>query len=335
MLKKVVLSSLLSVSMVFSISVPVGAERNNDIKTCKQACWLMKNYEKQNMNKIKKLEEEKNSIANAKDEVKKEYLRKLIEILGNPNFDKNEKDAYLWLEISLSIEDNKINLYNDMVELTENATRDNWKNFHKVCPTTFCKGSKYDEENNSSVAQNNFSLAYLKNLTSPYLNNTKNFFGSFPDNWKRLKSLFIKTPIEKLESEFAKAKKAKHRAEEEFERAHYDVNKAEDNLIYVRNAEEAACIDSEMENKNQVCARLKRESYNAQKMLDAAQENLRVAEIKRMFADHYAKEKEEELKAIRAKAESCGENEFYNANTNTCECKDGFLKVDGNCEAKV
>ncbi len=195
MFKKVVLSGLLSVAMVFSVSVTAGAEGNNDIKLCKQACWIMKNYEKQNMNEIEKVEEKKNSAIKRKYELEKEYFDELIKLSGKPNFDKNKENVDFRHKLSVSVagEDNKINLYNAVVKLIENATRNSWENFHEICPATFCEGSKYGKENSSSATQNNSSAKDSNNITRTYLN--KAFFGCSILSAVALLVKLFKTPI--------------------------------------------------------------------------------------------------------------------------------------------
>ncbi len=141
MFKKVVLSSLLSVSMLFSIGVPAGAEMADvDEVVCKRICEITQKNEDMYRKNTVKLEEAINTTEALKFAELRNYYSYLSDSFRKNKF--NEKENHIKNAIKdydLAVKDKAIECYNKEIDVIKNTIRLIIGEFYKNCPNFYCE----------------------------------------------------------------------------------------------------------------------------------------------------------------------------------------------------
>ncbi len=172
MFKKVVLSSLLSVSMVFSIGVPVGAEVDEVI--CKRVCEITQKNEDEYRKNIAKLEKEINATKALKFAVLRDYYKHLSSSFYKNKFNEKENNVNNAIKNhDLAMKDKSIECYNNEIDVIRNTILLIIEEFYKNCPNFYCKFK--DEEVKNSIlakkmAETNSEQEHIKKLMKDAVN---------------------------------------------------------------------------------------------------------------------------------------------------------------------
>lgn len=141
MFKKVVLSGLLSVSMLFSIGVPAGAEMADvDEVVCKRICEITQKNEDMYRKNTVKLEEAINTTEALKFAELRNYYSYLSDSFRKNKF--NEKENHIKNAIKdydLAVKDKAIECYNKEIDVIKNTIRLIIGEFYKNCPNFYCE----------------------------------------------------------------------------------------------------------------------------------------------------------------------------------------------------
>lgn len=164
MFKKVVLSSLLSVTMALSMAVPAGAEVSDRItrQDCKKFCKYTQNQEKQSIKKIKVQKKERNRSFRHVCELNKERYDELKKFIEKANFEEKEEYLKNLYSFYLAQEYGNLEAIDKNIRDQEHYTRALWQKYQEACPEVSCKGvyGNVTCASNISKAWNDFLQDY-------------------------------------------------------------------------------------------------------------------------------------------------------------------------------